>query len=416
MPRTIRFCLPVALAVCVAACVGCTSFESLDVKRVFKRDDARVEFADAKHPALDAICMWSVAEGRNTNGIPTRGFSGRILFMDARRLPVAVKGKVRIYLFDDQGTLEEQSKPIHQFDFTPDAWNTHLLETPMGPAYQVFIPYQKRNSAGAKCALQLRMTPVAGPIVFSDMTEVKLPGSKDDFEEALTKTKESQRPETREELENFVADRLSNVDGAESTTAESKHRKPRSMKTFDARQAAREELARQQKSTPPWGKLPASESPQRPVGGDVRHASAHSGEGAHRNVVRADFEQPAGDDHPISVHPLSTADFETHQPRKSRRFQLSGNGRTEPPACQQGGDDDAERCIDHVVLYEKPERAMRETSHADRPATAGRFAGRTPKPAELESIERSDVDDPRYEQYEPRFDEYAAGKRTWFSR
>ena len=133
--------------------------------------------ADARNPAVKALCLWEPANGHNADGLPTRGFAGQILFFTARSpVPVQVNGDVRVYLFDDQGTREEQAKPIRQFDFLGDAWMVHLQETTLGPAYHVFVPYVRKGHHQANCALRVRLKPAEGPVIFSDMAKVTLPG------------------------------------------------------------------------------------------------------------------------------------------------------------------------------------------------------------------------------------------------
>jgi hypothetical protein len=83
-----------------------------------------------------------------------------------------------VFLFDDVGTVEEQSKPIHQFDFLGDAWTTHLQQSTLGPAYNVFIPYVRKHAFQVNCALRVRLTPPEGEgsAVYSETVYVTLPG------------------------------------------------------------------------------------------------------------------------------------------------------------------------------------------------------------------------------------------------
>jgi hypothetical protein len=84
---------------------------------------------------------------------------------------------VRIYLFDNHGTPAEQTKPIHQFDFTAATWQAHLRDGNLGPSYHVFVPYVRGGHEQVECSLQVRFTPKDGPVVYSDMTSVVLPGT-----------------------------------------------------------------------------------------------------------------------------------------------------------------------------------------------------------------------------------------------
>ena len=106
------------------------------------------------------ICIWRQGEGKGLDNLPTRGFAGQIFFFSGEQSePVAVDGDIRIYLFDDQGTQEDQSKPIHQFDFQNRSWNNFLKNTNVGPAYHVFIPYTRKGKHQANCSLRIRYLP-----------------------------------------------------------------------------------------------------------------------------------------------------------------------------------------------------------------------------------------------------------------
>ncbi|QDU52787.1 hypothetical protein [Gimesia panareensis] len=137
------------------------------------------QFASARKPAVEVIALWEPAEGKGLDGLPTRGFAGQLLFFQHNNTsPVYVKGEVMVYLYDDQGQLDEQSKPIHQFNFDAGAWQVHAVESTLGPAYQVFIPYVRKGSDQAECALRVRLTQKEAPEVYSRMVSVKLKGKK----------------------------------------------------------------------------------------------------------------------------------------------------------------------------------------------------------------------------------------------
>ena len=157
------------LLVCTLA--GCASFHFPFEKRIPK--------ATAADPVVQILCLWQQAEGRDPDGYPCKGFSGQILFLSNRAAtPVQIEGDVRIYLFDDQGTEEEQTKPLRQFDFDNGSWSVHLAETSLGPTYSVFVPYVRRGTKDANCALRIRLKPKVGPTIFSDLSNMPLNGSK----------------------------------------------------------------------------------------------------------------------------------------------------------------------------------------------------------------------------------------------
>ncbi len=178
--------------------IGCTTFD------LSKWKQKPVPKADAKDPAVEILAIWQPAEGRGANGVPTRGFAGQILFFTRRHeSPVEVNGDVRIYLFDDRGTVAEQSKPIHQYDFQADAWKTHLQISALGPSYQVFIPYPRTDGYQARCSLRVKLQPSDSPVIFSETANIVLSGPQ--LESTLTED-DSAGAEQSDEDEESAAD------------------------------------------------------------------------------------------------------------------------------------------------------------------------------------------------------------------
>jgi hypothetical protein len=125
----------------------------------------------------EIVCLWEAAEGVGLDGLPTRGFAGQILFfVKGQPQPVRINGNVRIYVFDDQGTAEEQSRPLHEFNFPAEAWNSYLTQTNLGSAYQLFVPYTRKGGNFAKCEVRVRLTGQDRLPVYSKMAMITLPG------------------------------------------------------------------------------------------------------------------------------------------------------------------------------------------------------------------------------------------------
>lgn len=136
-----------------------------------------VPTASEKHPVIEVMALWQPGEGRGLDHLPTRGFAGQILFFAAGiETPVKVDGDVSIYVFDDSGSRDEQKKPIHEFNFDAGSWNTYFRDTNFGPAYQVFIPYTRRGSHQANCAIRIKYQPKTGTQMFSDVANIVLKG------------------------------------------------------------------------------------------------------------------------------------------------------------------------------------------------------------------------------------------------
>ncbi|MEZ6057791.1 MAG: hypothetical protein R3C01_13920 [Planctomycetaceae bacterium] len=164
-----------AMVMLLVSGTGCTQ---LGLTALLKKN--RMTIADTKHPVDEIISIWEVGEGRGLDGLPTRGFAGQLLFFtNGIDEPIVGNGDIRIYVFDDQGTEDEQTRPLHQFDFPAVAFNAFLREANIGPGYQIFIPYTRKGGHQAECSLRIRYTPVdGGAPVYSRMVSVVLPGRK----------------------------------------------------------------------------------------------------------------------------------------------------------------------------------------------------------------------------------------------
>ncbi|WP_299463174.1 hypothetical protein [uncultured Gimesia sp.] len=177
-------------------------------------------FATPKKPAVEIVALWEPAEGKGVDGLPTRGFAGQILFFQHNNSsPVYAKGEVMVYLYDDQGDLKEQSKPLHQYKFDSGAWQVHAVESTLGPAYQVFIPYVRKGRDQAECALRVQLTQKDAPDIYSRMISVKLEGKTPQVtEESLT-----QQPEQKAKA-NVEVDTLARRETGKRLELSSKHK------------------------------------------------------------------------------------------------------------------------------------------------------------------------------------------------
>ncbi len=127
---------------------------------------------------VEMICLWEAAEGNGLSNLPARGFAGQVLFFDQRgEEPVEVHGDVEIFVFDDLGTEEDQSKPIYKYEFEKEVFQAFKTDTNLGIAYQLFLPYPKKVAYEANCSLRVRVTPDSGRAIYSKMAEVLLPGT-----------------------------------------------------------------------------------------------------------------------------------------------------------------------------------------------------------------------------------------------
>ena len=156
-------------------CSGLAGCSSLNVSKLLP---SKMPEATSKNPVSAILAIWEPSEGQGVDQLPSRGFAGQILFITRRNAePVKINGDVRIYVFDDAGDDSKQGEPIHQFDFSAEAWNRHLQTNSLGPSYHCFIPYtRKDNSSQTHCTLRVRLTTESGRTTYSDMVSVVLPG------------------------------------------------------------------------------------------------------------------------------------------------------------------------------------------------------------------------------------------------
>lgn len=152
--------------------VGCQSVTS-----VVSNPFSQLPKLPEERPVAEMICIWEEAEGIGLDNKPTRGFAGQVMFFAANHSePVPVNGDVEIYLFDDQGHVDEQTKPLHVFRFEKEAFHGFVTETNLGIAYQMFLPYVRKTNYKANCMLRVKITPESGRPIYSKMAAVNLGG------------------------------------------------------------------------------------------------------------------------------------------------------------------------------------------------------------------------------------------------
>lgn len=186
------FCRSAVMVVTALLFTGCAT-TNLSTSSVTAPKFVR---ATANNPAVKCLCVWQTAEGFDPEGKPCRGVAGQVFFFNRDgAIPVLVDGDVRLFVFDDQGSEESQSKPLSQFDIDRETWNTQVTKTQFGPAYRLFVPYVRQGRHQAQMVVRLRMTPDGGPVVFSELATIDLAGHKPEKLSDLEKSPTTARVE-----------------------------------------------------------------------------------------------------------------------------------------------------------------------------------------------------------------------------
>lgn len=125
------------------------------------------------------VCLWEPGSGSLPNG-PKRGVLGQILFFEnADDLPVEVDGKLTVYLFDDRGTIEEQTKPVQKLVLSPEELQATHVEASIGHSYHIPVPYLNAEGLAATCTMRVKYTAPNGETVYSDLSSIYLAGKPD---------------------------------------------------------------------------------------------------------------------------------------------------------------------------------------------------------------------------------------------
>lgn len=154
-----------------AAMPGCASITNFAAMR-------NIPVASPTNPVTDLACIWQQGEGRDDRGMPCRGFCGQLMFTTyGSKKPAIVQGGVTVYVFDNIGTIQEQTKPFATFEFTPEQWAGFQRRTNLGMTYQLFIPYTRPGGRESDCQVHVKFTPVGGSPIFSHPESISMRGS-----------------------------------------------------------------------------------------------------------------------------------------------------------------------------------------------------------------------------------------------
>ena len=122
-------------------------------------------------PITKVVCLWEPGAGRVPEG-PSRGVLGQLMFFSGSdRSPQEVRGTVTIYMFDNHGSTEQQSKPVLKLVLTPQELAAVHSESILGHAYNIPVPYPKKHRLETTCTMRVKYTSPSGNVAYSDHGE-----------------------------------------------------------------------------------------------------------------------------------------------------------------------------------------------------------------------------------------------------
>ena len=169
-----KFCCRLLSAVCcLLLLTGCTSLPQAP----------KMDLASLKPPGpvTAVVAAWEPAVSNGENSM--RGFGGRVYFHDQDMRPAKVKGKVIVYIFDEEGRVPGDEKPNEGIVFDEKTLNSKEVykKSDFGHSYNLWVPLDDAGPDGPakKVSLIVRYIPDKGASVVSSQATVYLPGRRD---------------------------------------------------------------------------------------------------------------------------------------------------------------------------------------------------------------------------------------------
>jgi len=203
-------CLLAATSLFLFWSIGCTSL-------------SLPHFGESKTATVSAkpatcLCLWQPVHGQDASGQPVSGFGGQVYFFAAgSEDPIEVDGDVRVFVFDDVGTPEQQARPKDVQDYDSFVWKSFRNKSQVGTNYALFVPYDEASKYESICSLRLRLVQADGTKLFSDMATVKLAGEpREDksIRQLVSPREHSIRPDRSRELQVDLEQRHDTTDRA----------------------------------------------------------------------------------------------------------------------------------------------------------------------------------------------------------
>ncbi len=164
------------LATALALTVGCQSVHWSKADVPFKSSPFTKKKKDEPVTPARMSVIWTPTVMPGPNQTPKSGFGGQVYFFDAEGRPVRVSGEMVVYGFDDSNDRHSRQAD-HKYVFKQERLNDHFSETPVGPAYSFWVPWQDADGPRKQIALMPVFKAVDGTIIKGDQSINVLPGS-----------------------------------------------------------------------------------------------------------------------------------------------------------------------------------------------------------------------------------------------
>jgi hypothetical protein len=164
------YAVPVLL-LAMTSWAGC---HQLDINRGIPWETRREK---QKEVVTKVNSTWVDAIRQQPEKAPTRGFGGRIFFYGKDQdKPIHIEGRIVVYGFDETGRDPSNPTPNRKFIFPAEEIQKLCSESPIGPAYSVWLPWDEVGGEQKRISLIVRFQPDKGPVVVGKQLSTLLPG------------------------------------------------------------------------------------------------------------------------------------------------------------------------------------------------------------------------------------------------
>jgi hypothetical protein len=159
-----------ALLVAGGLC-GCTGLKQGDLQKMLYTEKPQPQTPES----IEAV--WTNTTLHQPGHPPTRGFGGRLLFFGKNQdRSVLVDGNLVVYAFDDDKPDPEHPQPEKKFVFPAEDLAKHQSESPLGPSYSVWLPWDQVGGRARRISLIARFEHDRGTLLASNVAHVALTG------------------------------------------------------------------------------------------------------------------------------------------------------------------------------------------------------------------------------------------------